>query len=899
MFKRLLTLFILTFFITGALFAESIIKGTVKSDENNETLPGASVALIGTKQGAKTNAEGKYEIKISNVGRYTLRVTYIGYTPMEKTISVKADETITVNFLLGAAPIQSEAISVVASRAQTRETPVAFSNISKMEIEDQLGSRDIPMILNTTPGVYATDLGGGYGDSRINIRGFDQRNISVMINGVPVNDMENGWVYWSNWDGLGDVTSSIQVQRGLGASRIVNPSVGGTMNIITDAAYLRPGIKLKQEVASGDFLKTTLIGNTGKIGNFAATIAAVRKTADGVIEKAWDDAWAYYLGLSYDINQNHKLDFFLIGAPQMHGQRYYQPGIATFDKQLAKDYGVRQGLIDSTIELGYTANKDWGAIKIDQAHPVKEYYYGSEHDLYSNSFINTRENYFHKPQMNLNWFWKMSDITSLTSVFYYSIGRGGGSTPSGIAWDSLGRSDIQGAYNFNIDPISIDPRNSTTLHKAKGYLLNSINQHNWYGYLGTLDIKSSKELTIQTGIDLRSYTGEHWQEVRNLLGADYVYNVADKTVDYTANPSLALKKLGDIVNYHYDADVNWVGGFFQAEYKKDNFTTYLNTSLSNTGYKRLDYFRTDTMPNGRETPWQNFLGYTIKLGSNYNINQAMNVFANIGYYNRAPLYRNVFNDNNSLYNNINNEKVTSMELGYSYFHRKFRVNVNLYWTIWQNRSWYTSTNYTDPVTNVVTTYYYNLPGLGANHKGVEADFSYRLIKQVKINGMLSVGDWRWTNDVTATFAPENLTDAQGNPVIFTTKVYAKDLKVGDAAQTTGSISVNYYPMSRTTLTLSYTYFADYYANFSPENRTNSTDRSQPWKLPAYGLLDAHFNMTLPFDLPFDLVLSAHAYNLLNTKYISDAYDPPTHDANATRVWVGLPFRWNIGLQIVY
>ena len=36
-----------------------------------------------------------------------------------------------------------------------------------------------------------------------------------MINGVPQNDMENGWVYWSNWDGVGDGTSSIQVQRGL------------------------------------------------------------------------------------------------------------------------------------------------------------------------------------------------------------------------------------------------------------------------------------------------------------------------------------------------------------------------------------------------------------------------------------------------------------------------------------------------------------------------------------------------------------------------------------------------------------------------------------------------------------------------------------------------------------
>ncbi|MGB9701548.1 MAG: TonB-dependent receptor [Candidatus Kapaibacteriota bacterium] len=893
MLKKFTTLVLAVVLFTTSLLAEGTIKGTVKSADGDEVLPGASVAIVGTKLGAKTNSNGVFEITSLKPGKYTLRASYIGYSPMDKTISLKENETVTVNFSLGAILIESEAISVVASRAQTRETPVAFSNISKMELENQLGSRDIPLILNTTPGVYATDLGGGYGDSRINIRGFDQRNISVMINGVPVNDMENGWVYWSNWDGLGDVTSSIQVQRGLGASRIINPSVGGTMNIITDAAYQRAGIKLKQEFASGNFLKTTLIGNTGKIGDFAATIAAVRKTADGVVEKAWDDAWAYYLGMSYDINQNHKLDFYVIGAPQMHGQRYFQPGIATFDKQLAKDYGVRQGLIDSTIELGYTANKDWGAIKIDPAHPVKEYYYGSEHDLHDNSYINTRSNYFHKPQMNLNWFWKFSDVTSLTSVFYYSIGRGGGSAPSGIAWDSLGRSDIQGAYNFNIDPISIDPKNDPNLHKAKGYLMNSINQHNWYGYLGTVDIKSSKELTIQTGLDLRSYTGEHWQEVRNLLGADYVYNTSDKTLDYKNNPSLALKKLGDKINYHYDANVIWYGGFFQTEYKKDELTAYLNTSISNTGYKRLDYFRTDTMPNGRETAVQNFLGYTAKVGANYNLNRSMNVFANFGYYNRAPLYRNVFNNDNSLYSNINNEKVTSMELGYSYFDRSFRANLNLYWTIWKDRSWYTSTNYTDPVTHASTTYYYNLPGLGANHKGVELDFSWRIIKQIRINGMISIGDWRWTNDVTATYTPENL------DTTFVKYVYAKDLKVGDAAQTTGSITINYYPINKTSLSLTYTYFADYYANFSPENRNDPNDRTQPWKLPSYGNLDFHFNMTLPVDLPFDLVLSAHGYNLLDSKYVADAYDPPTHDANATRVWVGLPLRWNVGLQIVY
>ena len=61
----------------------------------------------------------------------------------------------------------------------------------------------------------ATNQGGGAGDARINVRGFNQRNVAIMINGIPVNDMENGWVFWSNWDGVTDVTSSIQ-QKDLG-----------------------------------------------------------------------------------------------------------------------------------------------------------------------------------------------------------------------------------------------------------------------------------------------------------------------------------------------------------------------------------------------------------------------------------------------------------------------------------------------------------------------------------------------------------------------------------------------------------------------------------------------------------------------------------------------------------
>ena len=97
--------------------------------------------------------------------------------------------------------------------------------------------------------------GGGYGDSRINLRGFDQRNTSILINGQPVNDMESGWVYWSNWQGLTDVASGIQIQRGLGASRLAVPSVGGTISIFTKAADKKKVVQYLNQLVTMDIQK--------------------------------------------------------------------------------------------------------------------------------------------------------------------------------------------------------------------------------------------------------------------------------------------------------------------------------------------------------------------------------------------------------------------------------------------------------------------------------------------------------------------------------------------------------------------------------------------------------------------------------------------------------------------
>ena len=152
------------------------------------------------------------------------------------TVTV-GESNVNADFTLEIDAVTLSALEVLSYRGDEK-TPVAYTTVSKEEMEIRLGSQDIPMSLNMTQSVYATGQGGGAGDARINVRGFNQRNVAVMINGVPQNDMENGWVYWSNWDGVGDATSSIQMQRGLSAVNLATPSIGGTMNIITDPAAL-------------------------------------------------------------------------------------------------------------------------------------------------------------------------------------------------------------------------------------------------------------------------------------------------------------------------------------------------------------------------------------------------------------------------------------------------------------------------------------------------------------------------------------------------------------------------------------------------------------------------------------------------------------------------------------
>lgn len=905
---RLAGLLALLLSVAPAAMAQSTasITGRV-TDDAGAPLAGAQVTatdgLTGLQIGAFTQTDGRYTISGLRPGAtYTVQVRMIGYGATSATgIVLSAGETRTLDFTLGSQAIGLDAIEVFAERAVERRTPVAYTDIQKTQLQRQLGSRDIPMVLTTTPSVYATQQGGGAGDSRVNVRGFNQRNVAIMINGVPVNDMENGWVYWSNWDGVGDATQSIQVQRGLSAVNLATPSIGGTMNVVTEAASMERAITAKQEFGNDGFLKTTLHAATGLIGEkFALSALGVRKMGDGYYDGTWVDAWAYHLAASYIINDANRLEFFALGAPQRHGQNQFRQNIAAYSHKLARELGYSQEALDAFPEAGRRWNQNVSPVSC--SYNGKQAVGDETFDRYDCGFINERENFYHKPQVNLNWYSQLTNRLFLSTVAYYSGGTGGGTGTAGsMVWNQDGLPSRVVDYDATI------AQNQASPNGSRGILRNSRNNQWTIGAISKLRVDVSQPLTLQFGLDWRTAEIEHYYEVRDLLGGEYYFRTGDN--EFWPEEGVRLG-LGDKFNYYNTNTVDWIGGYAQGEYATDKFTAYGMAGISTIKYSYTDHFRRassdPSSPDYNKEYYietDNIWGFQVKGGGLYNVSDQVGLFANAGYVSKVPIFDGVIDDGSGVMNpDPKNEIFISVEAGANFHSRdgRFTGKVNLYHTTWRDRT----------VTRTVVldngeVGLANLLGLDALHQGIELELAYQPTDLIRFDAAASFGDWRYTSDASGTYRPEDDPSA-----IEEWNFYVKDLKVGDAPQTQFAYSASLFPVEGLYLQLVGKTFANHYAEFSPEDRTDPNDRAQSWKAPGYTVFDLNAGYDLPLRRsPVKARLNVNVFNLFDKLYIQDALDNSsfnaftgngrTHSADDAEVFLGMPRRINIGITLQY
>ncbi|GAB6008263.1 TonB-dependent receptor [Dysgonomonas reticulitermitis] len=870
--KKLSFLLVGILFCAITAFSQVTVKGLVLDKDTKEPLIGVTVYSETEKKGTATDVDGSFSLNLSSA-KGNLKFTYVGF----KTLTLEA------SLKMGTIEMESESfglndVIITSTIGVDRKTPVAMSSIDAEVISIKVGTKEFPEMLKSTPGVYATKVGGGYGDSNLRVRGFDSPNVAVMVNGVPMNDMEWGGLYWSNWAGLGDVTRVMQVQRGLGASKVSSPSVGGSINIITKSTDARKGGSVYYGMANNGYNKVSFNISTGLMDNgWAVTLLGSKTWSDGYIQATDYEAYSYFLNISKQLGSNQTLSLTAFGAPQWHNQR--------------KD----QLLIS-----------EWAKLPEDSRY---QYNAGYGYDA-SGRFKTFNYNEYHKPQISLNHVWDINLKSSLSTALYLSLGSGGGYSGVGKNRNYAYGSNTAGYVNNEentdypyrkndgkiagygtLDFGKIMSENAENPNGSQLAIQNAINNHLWVGLLSTYSNKITDEIELQGGVDIRYYNGIHKTKIVDLLGGKFLVDPQRATDGkYKDNPEWVDEKLtvGDIVYRNYDGFVMQEGVFGQAEYSKNKLNAFIAGSFNMSNYWRIEKFAADN----EKSATKNKAGFGIKGGANYNLTDNHNVYTNIGYFSRTPFYSKGVFLNAQKSNDMNpdgkNEKIFSMEAGYGFVNHMFNGKVNVYRTKWIDKTLVISK------TNSDDREVLNLSGVDALHQGVEFELRAKPLRNLELMGMASFGNWKWDSNASGYAISDN-----GQVSSSQTNVYLKGIHVGNAAQTTLAFGADYQVFRDMRIGVDYNFYGRNFAAFSVDQMSDlgkDYKFPQPWKIPDYSTWDLNFNYKFQV-AGLNTTFRANIDNILDAVYIMDAKDGGTGLAGDALVYYGFGRTWSVGLKV--
>ncbi|WP_312557311.1 TonB-dependent receptor [Empedobacter brevis] len=807
--------------------------------------------------------------KLLLVGAFALMASLSFAQVVEPTDSTKVeqDENVSLNETL---IIGKGVIDV----AENRKTPVASTVITREQILDKgVGNVEFPELLKNSPSIYIADQASGFGDAKLYMRGFDQSNTAFLLNGQPINGMDNGSLYWSNWQSVTDIANVIDAQRGLGASKLAISSVGGTVNIITKATDKKEGGFVRYFAGNDSYQKQTVGYNTGMKGKWGASFmfdnwSAHRSFARGTEGKGQ----SYFVSVGYKPNDHHTFNFMIFGAPQQHDQNFSKPMESKRDKN---------GVVTTP---GYDITGRKG---------------NSNYGFYNGEAMSARTNYYHKPVANLNWDWTINDKMSLSTVVYASTGTGGGVgvsgngigyTPGG-GYTSNGEINWANVYANNAtlkDGISDGYRNGTVL-------TSSVNNHFWYGAVSNFTYDTKKGLTFNAGTDIRFYTGEHYQQLNNLLGARARTDVRNANVNrpkgyevtktFSADPWNSLfnkANRSERVGFDNSERINYQGIFGQTEYANEKFSVFLQGALSWQEYEKYDNwnytaeraekegikFKNGKAYSGERTK----IGYNLKAGASFNIDSENSIFANVGKYSRQPYLNNIFVRNTVKYVDdlpVNNEILQSIEAGYRYKSRTLRVNVNAYYTEWDNRSMtYNGQDFEDEKGVVHSNVRFIATNLSEVHKGLEADFEAKATHNWTITGYASYGDWKYSGGYN--FQVQD-TDTQELVAGYENSKGTLNAYVGNAAQFTFGMGTRLKVTRDLSFDTNFNYFARVFENVDLIDATKADIAGETYvNVPIRPYATVDLGMSYKFKITNNQALKfrGNINNLFNDQYIS-------------------------------
>ncbi len=627
-------LFAFTTNVLGLTAKSLEVSGQVIDGRDQTPLNLANVVSAKQHIGAVCDKSGNFKL-VGIAEDDTLLISYVGY--QGKAISLAGlnlSQPIIINMDYKFVPCQT--ILVEAQQDEDRTATSAYSIITKSDLAKKIVMQDVPEILSTSPSaLFYSESGNSVGYTYLSIRGFDQRRLSISVNGVPQNDPEDHNVYWVDFPNIMENAELIQVQRGSGNGIIGYPAIGGTVNIITSLFSDKPKNELSFTAASHNTRKYDAVFSSGLINEKYSVYAKLSRTfTDGYRDMAYGDYTSYFISA------------------------------ARFDKKITSQINIYGGIIKDG--LAYTGlPKDF--MKNRELRKKNYSYWEWDNEKqnvseYSTIRRNGEGEAFSQPHFELLNEWQITDKLKFNSTLFLVLGEG--------YFDYDGSWSIWSDDYFRLKQNGFDNSNPTN-----AIIRADVKNQQW-GWSGRMSWEH-KNGTLFAGAEIRDHKSYHCGSIQFAGGVPQ-----DFTQDYKY--------------YEYRGGVNALNFFLHEKYNiTEGLTGLAEFQLANSAYKLYDekYVGTDFTIN------HNFFNPKVGLNYKLNEHTNTFVsFARVSkeprlksYYDAAessggekPNFEMVDGKYNFSKPLINSETMNDLELGLIFDNDLVSVNVNYYLMLFQN-----------------------------------------------------------------------------------------------------------------------------------------------------------------------------------------------------------------------
>jgi iron complex outermembrane receptor protein len=498
-----------------ALLFVSVVLGQKKyvgriSDEQKIPLPDVIIKVFGDEKLFYSDFEGKFSFYSELNPETKVQFSRLGYEDLSITLN---DLSRQKNWIMKSKVLVSQTVLVKATLGEKGESPMTFSELNKNSIKKTYSFQDVPEMLSYLPSTsFYSEGGNGIGYNYLNIRGFDQRRISVSVNGIPQNDPEDHNVYWIDFPDILQDAELIQVQRGSGSGIVGYPSLGGSINIISSSFSNEPKFEFSSVVGSYNSRKLNLALASGLINNkYSLFVRFSKFQSEGYRDNNWVDLKSYYLSaVRFDDNITSQLNIF--GAPIADGLTY--TGLPKF---AVKNKLLRKG------NYSY-----WESDNSDFTYSLKR-----RKDEIEN---------FYQPHIELLNDWKINDEVKFNSALFLVTGEGFFDYDGSWADSSYFRLTKQNGF-----PFSSNPGNA---------LIRAYVKNNQWGWIPKLSVHHQNG-TLFLGGEFRFHKSLHFGNINYAENLPQGVNKNYNYYEYKASKKIINFFLHD--NYKLNESVNLMG----------------------------------------------------------------------------------------------------------------------------------------------------------------------------------------------------------------------------------------------------------------------------------------------------------------------------------------------------